>query len=221
MKKLALVVVVCLVALSGCIYINNGRLNIKGSGVVIKETRDVASFDALALGGSYDIAIKFGDVQSVVLEGDDNILPLIKTDVSQGRLKINYIESYSTAQRVKLIITVVKLERLTLSGSARGVIQNINNEMFALKISGSDKLTLDGNTDQFRVNISGSGKIDAHALNAHDVALHLSGSGKMIVTALEKLDVKVSGSGDVVFYGHPAAVTQSVSGSGAIRSGKS
>ena len=62
---------------AGCHYIGG----VRGDGNVIKETRSVSSFNGIEISGAFDVYLKQGTTEEVIIEADDNILPLIRTDV--------------------------------------------------------------------------------------------------------------------------------------------
>ncbi|HPQ42332.1 MAG TPA: DUF2807 domain-containing protein, partial [bacterium] len=55
---------------------------ITGEGPVLDESRDVAAFSEIVLDGSIDARITAADTQSVMVRAQQNILPLIVTEVS-------------------------------------------------------------------------------------------------------------------------------------------
>src|SRR6266487_7204566 len=68
---------------------------ITGSGVRLKQQREVASFTSIATEGAFDIDVVCQKPQSVSVEADDNLLPLITTEVSNNVLHIRSNRSYS------------------------------------------------------------------------------------------------------------------------------
>jgi hypothetical protein len=51
-----------------------------GSGNIVTETRKTSIFDAISVGGSFEVEVKTGEVISVVVEADDNIMKYIETN---------------------------------------------------------------------------------------------------------------------------------------------
>src|SRR4029079_14583927 len=64
------------------------RKMVEGSGHVITETRPVPEFHALTLGIGGTLFLDQGASERLVVEGEDNILAEIKTEVEDGRLTI-------------------------------------------------------------------------------------------------------------------------------------
>jgi hypothetical protein len=50
-----------------------------GSGNVIREERKLSSFNKIEVSGAFDVKLIQGTSTSVVVEADDNLMPLIRT----------------------------------------------------------------------------------------------------------------------------------------------
>ena len=79
-----------LIPLTACgVSIDWDGPSVAGSGAVTTDTRTVSAFERVDVGGEYDVVIRVGTTRSVVIEGDDNLLPLIRTEVREGTLHID------------------------------------------------------------------------------------------------------------------------------------
>ena len=212
MRMIPFVILAAVLALA-C---NVADANVKGNGKARTEQRAVPAFKALSVGGAVQLEVTIGSPQSVVLTGDDNILPLIRTRVVDDTLIVDSKKSYSSKTPLVLRITVPSLEALTASGSSDGFVKGIASRRFALNVSGSGNLELTGKTDALAIDVSGSGSIRARGLRAPSGAASVSGSGDLEVTATESLAADVSGSATIDYWGSPKNVARDVSGSGAI-----
>lgn len=75
--------------------------NVRGSGVREKQKREVASFTSIATNGAFDIDVVCQKPQSLEIEGDDNLLSLITTEVSNNVLHIKSNGSFRLTIRSK------------------------------------------------------------------------------------------------------------------------
>ena len=75
----------------------------QGSGHVRSESRAVQGFDQVVLTGSGELAITQGCAESLTIEAEDNILPLLRSDVSSGRLTLGGKDnaSFSATQPIR------------------------------------------------------------------------------------------------------------------------
>ena len=179
---------------------------VAGSGVRTNVTRSVATFDRVDVGGEYDVVIRVGAAPSVILEGDDNLLPLIRTEVrgvhSGGSSDIAIRDVLSEAFEA------------SVSGSSDLTANGDFGDLSA-SISGSGEIHMTGTADLIDGHVTGSGEMDLLEVRARSARVDVSGSGGVTVEVSDRLDAKVSGSGHVRYRGQPA-VQADVSGSGAV-----
>jgi hypothetical protein len=222
--------------LSGCIVVINGK-SVQGSGNITTQARDVTKFSKVHLKGSGKVFLTPGEKQSLEIKTDDNIMPLIETEVSGNKLTISHGNHHLRPTSFEVYITVKRLEGVAISGSGdvtgegRFVSDTFYAEIsgsgdmdleietgdLASKISGSGSIDLTGKADDYTVSISGSGEINAFDVDAKNVSVKISGSGDCRISASESLDARISGSGDVFYKGRPRINTK-ISGSGSLKS---
>src|SRR5210317_2063695 len=88
---LALALLLAAFGLSSCTKYNN---RIKGQGPVVKQTFDLPPVSALSLSIDANVILTHGDSQTVMIEGQQNIINNIDKLVSaQGMWNIGYIHS--------------------------------------------------------------------------------------------------------------------------------
>ena len=220
--------------ITGCIIVINGK-SVQGSGNIITAEREVSEFNKVHLKGSGNVFLTPGGKQSLEIKTDDNIMPLIETDVSGKKLTISHAKHHLRPTIFEVYITVKKLEGVAISGSGdisgegRFVADTfyaeisgsgdmdfeVETDKLASKISGSGSIHLSGKAEDYTVSISGSGAVNAFDVKAENVSVTISGSGDCRVSASESLDAKISGSGDVYYKGRPQINTK-ISGSGSL-----
>jgi hypothetical protein len=193
-------------------------LRVVGSGHTASEARPVRDFDEVVLSGSGTLDITQTGEESLVIQADDNILPLLTSEVSGQRLTLGTKSNTSISTRSPIVyrLTVKHLGGLTVSGSGDATATGITSPSLAVRISGSGDVTLAGTADSVTVTISGSGAYRGGDFTTQTATVSVTGSGGARVNASEQLTVRVSGSGSVEYSGNPA-VTQRISGSGSVR----
>ncbi|MEI6738506.1 MAG: DUF2807 domain-containing protein, partial [Pseudomonadota bacterium] len=92
---------------------------VTGSGVYKTETRAATGFNGIKLSASADVVIVQNGTEGITIEAEDNILPLISTEVERGSLVIKWTEKSLNVSHKKLNITVnVKgIEEISVAGS--------------------------------------------------------------------------------------------------------
>jgi hypothetical protein len=189
---------------------------VAGSGTTRTEAREVPAFDAIEVSGALRLEVAHGPKQSLAITADDNLLPLLTSEVTGTTLVIEPRKSIRPSTEVRIAAVLARpLRSVTASGSVTGSITAIEGPELSIRISGSGELTLAGKVSRLSVDISGSGDIDSLGLAADDLELHITGSGEARVHAEKTLAVDISGSGTVRYRGSPQ-VTRSISGSGSV-----
>jgi hypothetical protein len=189
---------------------------VRGSGNVITESRDVSGFDEIVVLGSGEVVVDIDGTESLSIEAGDNIMPLLKTEVSNGRLELSADSSISPTTEVKYTITATALAGVSISGSGDVAAAGIAADSFSVEVSGSGRVEPTGTTDTLVLDISGSGNYVGADMVAAAGTVSISGSGKAVVNVTDDLDVDISGSGSVAYIGDPS-LTTSISGSGDIQ----
>jgi hypothetical protein len=213
MKRTILFLSLTLLVMSGCHH-KFGQAT--GSGTMKVEKRTVPSFNAVSISGAYDVEIVVQKEQSLEIEGDDNLLPLITTDVHGGTLDIDNTKSFSTKNKLRLRISVPSLNAVSTTGASDIVISGVKSDEFNIDVSGAGSLQLSGETKTLEIKQSGAGDVDAKELHAEKVNVESSGAASADVYASEELRASVSGAGNVNYYGDPKTVNKDASGAGSI-----
>ncbi len=79
---------------------------IEGSGRVGEEVRTTAPFSALTLTGPVDVQLKAGAAPRVTVRADDNLLPVITTEVVDRRLVVGIKPQTWARTRNKMVVVV-------------------------------------------------------------------------------------------------------------------
>lgn len=212
MRTLLLLLLVVSVA-GGCRY--HMQHGVKGSGVRQSQKRDVPAFTAISSDGAFDIEVDCQKPQSLQIEGDDNILPLVSTEVSNNVLHIKSLSGYSVRDTVALKITIPNLDGLSSNGAGKISVAGIKNDKFEIDSNGAPTIVVSGETKVVNIDTSGAGKIDTRKLRASRAVVDSKGVSKVQVDAREQLDVTISGPSNVVYEGDPV-VNKTIHGPGSV-----
>ncbi len=213
---------------------------ISGNGKVVTIDRTTSDYDGISCAGSFDYILVAGTEGKLKIEGEENLLPYVITEVKNGKLFIktenNVSLRTSRGKTIKVTIPFQDINEVSLAGSGDLYTKNqITANEFDVDLTGSGDMTLDimaneieshltgsgditlnGKTTDLEVTISGSGDYSCFGLEADDTEVTISGSGDVQVVSNVNLKVRVSGSGDVVYKGNPAKEDTKVSGSGSV-----
>jgi hypothetical protein len=186
-----------------------------GNGRAKTETRELPRFDMLEVSGAFEIKVSAGrNQQTVRITADENILPLIATDLQGNKLKIYPSKPICTEMAIVVEIKVANLLSLVSSGSDTVKIEGLDTGKFSVAMSGSSEVELSGKANNLNAEISGAGKLEARDLKTAETGLNISGSGAADVYASEKLQVEIVGVGEVNYYGNPKKIDKQIIGVG-------
>lgn len=212
---------------------------IKGNGNKTKITRTTSEYDGIKCAGSFDFILIYGEEGKISIEGEENLLEYIITEVKDNNLIIKTQKGIdlktSFNKGIKITIPFKDISEMSLAGSGDlWNIDRINSENFEVSLSGSGDVILDINTNYLKASIAGSGDLtlkgnttnldakvarsgDLHGfdLKSNNTDISLAGSGEAKVNSKDNLKARVAGSGDIVYRGNPKTDTK-VAGSGSI-----
>ncbi len=205
------------ITINGKVVSGGGDKNfINGSGKRITQNRDIKDFYELQVDVVADVKVKHGKQAKCVISGDDNIVPIIKTENKGGLLKISTSKSYSTKQNLEIAIEVPMLKKLVLNGAGDVKMADVTKDKFDLKINGAGDITASGNVKELKAVTNGSGNLNLSGLKAEKVYVTIDGAGDAEVWAASYLKAVINGSGDIVYSGNPSKVDSSINGVGEV-----
>ena len=216
-KVIILSITFLLIACNACIvHMNGSGVTIKGSGTIIKESRELMDFYTVEIVGSVDADISSGESFSCNVQGDENLVRLVETTVTNNILEISTEGSYSTKNPLIVYLTMPILEKAKIIGSGDMTISDVTKDKVILTITGSGDITASGSVGILEAVVSGSGDLNLQKLQADHVNVTINGSGDAEVWANQSISAQVNGSGDIIYTGNPEKVYTQVNGSGDI-----
>jgi hypothetical protein len=219
---------------SGCTYAFHG---IKGNGNVVKQERQISSFNSLEVGGAFHVFLTQGDKAALTVEADENLLDAIKTNVIGNTLKISTSEDINDSHALNIYLTITKLEEMEISGACKLTCESkLNLEDIDLECSGAsdvelklaaNDLDLDfsgasqvnmfGNANEVTLDLSGASDLDALELEAEKYSADISGASHAKIFVKTELSVDVSGAASLKYKGEPKLIQTDVSGAGSLK----
>jgi len=209
MRKIALLVVIASALFAGC----HNMHQVKGSGNRVMQKREVGEFKSISAQGAFDIRVVCQKPVSLEMEGDDNIVPLISSEVSGGVLYLKNLRNYSTNEPITFKISVPNLEGLSVSGAGKIDVSGLNSDRFEIDANGAPNIRVAGITKVVDIDSNGAAKIDTHKLQAGRAVVDSKGVNKIDIDVKDQLDVKISGPSTVTYAGDPV-VNKTVNGAG-------
>lgn len=213
-----------------------GSKKIKGNGNVVTVKRATSDYDGISVGGSFDVILVKGKEGNISIEGEENIIPYIETEVKGSTLKIKFKKNTNirTTKRLTVTVTYQDIKKVSLGGSgniiSKGIIKSndfsaslggsgnitltIDADEVSSNIGGSGNIKLSGKSNELKCSIAGSGSIKAYDLNTDTLNANIAGSGSVRITVKTKIKATVVGSGSICYKGNPKYIDSKSVGSG-------
>lgn len=195
---------------SGCMLIT-GTI-IQGSGIAATENRVVDDFNAIDISGASSVSVKIGDEKSVVVKFDDNLMEILKTEVSGGTLRIYSTANYKTSVGLTIDVITPSLDDIELSGASEVNVTGVSGESMKVNLSGASQATVSGSVGQLDVDTSGASTADLSALLSSKASVSTSGASNVTVSVSDAIRVSSSGASKVRVLGNPPETKQDTSG---------
>jgi Putative auto-transporter adhesin, head GIN domain len=187
-----------------------------GDGQPASETRPIGAVTAINADGAFAMIVKVGSAPGLTIETDKNLLPIVKTDVSDGRLDIYTDQSYSVDGRIKVTITSPNVTDISASGSNQIDADGLTGGPLSVLLNGSNNAVLKGTVSTLTTHLSGANHLSARHLTTDSVNITLNGSGDAAVNAGQQIVAEISGAGSIAVYGNPKMRSSQVNGAGKI-----
>lgn len=193
-----------------------GCNSISGSGIEKTEKRVLKEFSSIKIEGAYAIEVVCGKEPDFTISGDDNLLPLIKTEVTNSSLKIYSNKSLSPSKAIKIKINLHTLTNLSLDGANSILVSDSNSKSLICKANGAGTITIQGKAKSANFTCNGAVRLVANDFKVNSLSITLNGTGKAAIHAIDELVASVNGVGKIDYFGNPKSVTPTVNGLGKI-----
>lgn len=216
MRRLTILFCITLVfTLAGCEFTLD-KNKVKGSGQAKSETRQVTPFTAIEVKCYGTINVTAQAKPGLEISGDDNIVPLIKTEVRNDTLYVTADKDYDPNNKLQINISTPDLTKFVFAGAGEATLSKIKNNQVEIVASGAGQVKASGETKEAAITLSGAGRVDAKDLLAERAKATSTGVGEIDVYATEQLDASTSGVGEINYYGNPKSVNKHAGGLGSI-----
>jgi hypothetical protein len=211
-------VVTFLLLLAGCDHeATSVTSRVIGSGVVATESRAVTPFRNVIVTGPLQVWLYPGAAGTIEITAEDNVLPLVRTEVRGDRLHLSLVDgSLTTTHAIRVRVASTELRELEGSGAAQIEVDGLAVEWLETRLSGASSLVVSGRADQHELHLSDASRCRAPHLQSRLVDVDLSGASNGLVAVSESLSVRASGASTLEYIGDPV-LTLDVSGTSVVR----
>ncbi len=214
----------------------------KSTGKKITIERSLMDFQSVVIYGNIDLSIRFADTYKIRLEGGENLLPLIKTEVQDTMLEIrndnkcNWVRKLD--ERIYAELTVPDIDYLIARGSGDiKFLDTLTSDYFNLEVvdgSGYIKLLLNTKTSWIElltgvadveaigksgvnyVYVGGVGRVDARELDTYYSFVRNDNVNNIYIRVSKHLTATINYIGNTYYYGDPEETRFFINHSGKI-----
>ncbi len=212
------VAVALTVACGGFGHPTRPSITVIGSGLLATESWPVGAFSAISVSGAGHLIIEHTGYESLQVTAEDNILPLLRADVRDGRLRLGARPgtSMNTTHEILYRLTVRDVVDIEASGASWVEAYGIDTHELRLAFSGASVAQLGGVARRQHAEFSGASRLLADGLQSREAFVSVSGTSYARVRVTDWLSASASGVSTIEYVGDPQ-LSVNVSGSSAVR----
>ncbi len=210
----------------------------KADGRQSTQTREANNFNGIEVGQGIRTNVSIGDEERVEVVAPDDVIDLLTTEVSKGKLDIKWKKGSSikstrhavvnvTAKSLNSIVansgasvdcadTIVSSSFYLSSTSGAKVKVVVRAENFDGKCSSGAKIEVGGSAQNVGLNASSGARFEADSLVASNGEAHSSSGALVNINATNTLKAEASSGGRIRYIGSPSMSDVSSSSGGSI-----
>lgn len=205
-----------------------------GSGRVAEDARSVGAWRTLQVASGIHATVERG-TPGVTLTTDDNLLPLVETDLDGDTLVVR-LQPFTAIQSVHGVRAVVRGERfeglqasggstvqgdattaatfgLDASGGSVVQVSGLDSDAVRVNASGGSQVALSGRCSAHSATASGGAAVDSGQLQCARATVAGSGGARLTVHATDLVDGSLSGGSQLYVEGPARAEVDASGGS--------
>jgi hypothetical protein len=168
--------------------------------------------------GPADVIIHQDGTESLSVEAEDNLLPLLESSVRGRQLALGPAQGVvlHPTRTIRYTITTRQLTGLRMNGAGSIRADGVRSELLQITLNGGARAELEGTATRQDLMIAGAANYRADRLTTREATVEINGAGTVVLNVSDRLDATINGAGTVEYVGSPR-VTQSINGLGTVR----
>jgi len=186
---------------------------VQGQGPVTSETRGVGAFSRIEASAGILVVVRIGPSEAIEVTAQENLLPVIATDVRGDTLSIEASEDFTTLEPVTVTVVVPALDGLTLSGGSQAVIDDLDAESLDLRIRGGSHVTAAGSVQSVVLDADGGATASLEDLSVRVATVSMDGGATATLTASGEVSGTAAGGSRLTVLGDAVVSVEASGGS--------
>jgi Putative auto-transporter adhesin, head GIN domain len=210
---------------------------ITGSGSVVRRPFRLDGFTRLDVQDAFNVSVRRGETDSVVLRVDDNLVDRLDVRVTSGELHIGLRPRTSTRHAtLEAEVTMRSLTAIAAGGASEVTLPDVtDSEHLEVKLSGASRLEggfaagtatfgLSGSSDAeihgtgttVTVEARGASQLSMDEFQIGSLSVSLSGASQASVSVTDTIAADLSGASILTYRGDPTFTRRKTSGTSVI-----
>ncbi|MBF6607576.1 MAG: DUF2807 domain-containing protein [Flavobacterium sp.] len=233
----AVIAFVLAVVFSSCNFSANFGNGVKGSGNITTITRAVtADFKSIEVRNGINVIVSQSDSEAISVTADDNLIPLIRTEIQDGVLLISSFESYNSRETPLVRVAMPSIESLVVTGGSHlessGVFISedltiksasgstleltVEAEKLSIETAGGSSAEIKGKAIHLETSSASGSTLDAGSLQANYVTTESSSGSSTVIHPLITLSAKATSGSSINYVNVPKTFKKESSSGGSI-----
>lgn len=184
---------------------NNGEVTltipgsrlVEGSGRAAEEKRTVGAFERVYVDHGIEATFEEGDAGELTVEADDNLLPLVQTQVDDGMLRVRLVGSLKTRTPIRVRGQAGELREAIVVCSATLTAPKLDGSYVNVETSSDGQATLgEIRGDDIHISATSSGEVQAPSIVGKRLEVSVNSAGRVAaVGEVDQQQVQASSSG--------------------------
>lgn len=174
---------------------------VQGQGPVTSETREVGAFSRIEATSGIRVEVRIGPSEAVKVTAQENLLPVIATDLRGDTLGIEARKDFTTIEPVTVTVVVPALDGITLSGGSQAVIDGLDTESLELRIRGGAQVTAAGSVGSLALDADGGATASLKDLSVRVATVSLESGASTTLTASDEVSGTAAGGARLTVLG--------------------
>jgi len=182
-----------------------------GSGIIKTDSRNIIGFKKIKAQNAIDLNVVVTNGYSIVLKGDEAVLPSVITELQGDTLVISIKDKTDIKSKINVSITIPELTSLELLGAVHATVKDLKADEFKIDATGASSADIAGQAKSLKIKAVGASSVNAEDLKADKADAEAVGASKITVTASDELSADASGASSVTYVGEPKSLKQNAS----------
>ncbi len=239
MKKTRVLFLLSLLIFSAPLFAQRTGDGIVGSRNITEETRTVASYDRLLVDYTINVRIADGEPGTVLLSGEDNVLPYVQIAVNNGELSVGLSRKANFKDTRPVTVTIhraalrsiqaktactitadvpVVADQLTVSlDEASRLTADLAVQQLTVTLQAASSVTLRGKAQRASFQLEGASRVAAEQLRIAKADLTLNGASHANIDVTDNLSASADGVSKITYSGSPTIDAQRTAGLSTIK----